>query len=113
MFGWPDIQQTLKLGGGGGGIFKSLYATQAGHSLQNPKGLHNCLEFSQHSCVYIRLCKHRKSFSTICLNTETCGQNYFHIFSVKGNTSLKQTRRSMNNIGINFFFIISDCRNVG
>ena len=38
VFGWPDIQQTLKWGGG---ILKSLYATQAGHSLQTLKGLHN------------------------------------------------------------------------
>ena len=46
------MQQTLKWGGGG--ILKSLYATLG--------GLHNCLEFSQHSCVYIRLMQTQKKF---------------------------------------------------
>ena len=92
-----------------GGILISLYATWAGHSLQPSRVFITVLNSPNHSRVYIGLCKHSKSFSIICLNSifysETCGQNYFHIFSVKGNNTLKQTRRSMNNIGISFFMI--------
>ena len=117
VFGWPDIQQTLKWGWGREGILKSLYATHAGHSLHTLKGLPNCLEFSQpFSCLYQAM-QTQKTFCYYFLEYNLLHWNLwtklFSQFSVKGNTSLKQTKRSMNNIGIKFFFIISGCRNVG